>query len=189
MFTELGILNLIKRARDRPWTPAVTMLGLKAGDRVVVAGAAKPDLVGAIGAMTGLNGQTTVVDADEGAQTRVARAAAAAGALVEFVRAPLAMLPLQSQTFDVAILPVGLAALGSQAPVVLAEAIRVVRPGGRISLCEPVPRQGLFSLAQRIPPVDPQTIIARLTAAGLRAARHLGNLDGTAYFEAARARQ
>ncbi|GEM_PF-2643391 len=185
MFT---ILKMLRQSKGRPEQSAVAMLGIKGGDTVLVAGAGHPDLAGAIGAVTGLNGQTTVVDNAEGAAGRVTKAAADAGALLEFVQAPLAMLPMDGHTFDVVILPIGLAALGAQAPLVLGEAIRVVRPGGRIAVCEPLPRPGLFRLAQTKPLTDPKDVVARLTAAGLRAARYLGSLDDIAYFEAARAR-
>ena len=185
MFT---ILKMLRKAKGQPEQGAVAMLGIKSGDRVLMLGAARPALAGAIGRITGLNGQTTVVDRVPGAPEAVARAAADAGALVDFVSAPITMLPTDSQTFDMAVLPAGLAALGTDAPSVLAEAIRVVRPGGRITICEPLPREGLFRLAQTVPITDPKDVVARLTAAGLRAARHLGSLDGTAYFEAARPR-
>lgn len=185
MFT---ILKMIRKSTDNADHPAVAMLGIKAADRILVAGAGRPDLAGALGAVTRLNGQTTVVDTNADAGARVTEAATRAGGLVEWVTAPLAMLPMDGQTFDVVVLPVGLAALGAHAPLVLGEAIRVVRPGGRVAVCEPLPRQGLFRLAQRTPLTSPRDVIARLTAAGLRAARHLGDLDGTAYFEAARAR-
>lgn len=185
MFT---ILKMLRRAKGQPDQSAVAMLGIKPGDRVLLLGASRPGLAGAISHITGLNGQTTVVDQAPGAESRIAKGAADAGALVDFVDAPATMLPIDNQTFDMAVLPAGLAALHTQAPSVLAEAIRVVRPGGRITICEPLARPGLFKLAQTVPLTDPKDVVARLTAAGLRAARHLGSLDGTAYFEAARAR-
>jgi ubiquinone/menaquinone biosynthesis C-methylase UbiE len=185
MFT---ILKMLRRSKGRPDQSAVAMLGIKPGDRVLLLGAGRPGLAGAIGHVTGLNGQTTVVDQTPGAEARIAKGAADAGALVDFLNAPLHLLPLDNQTFDMAVLPAGLAALGKEAPSVLAEAIRAVRPGGRITICEPLPRPGLFKLAQTTPLTDPKDVVARLTAAGLRAARHLGSLDGTAYFEAARPR-
>ncbi|MDA1307124.1 MAG: methyltransferase domain-containing protein [Acidobacteria bacterium] len=185
MFT---ILKMLWRRPEHPEQAAVAMLGIRPGDTVLLLGAGRPDLAGAIGAVTGLNGQTTVVAADKHAESAVDAAAAKAGALVEVVIAPPTMLPLDNQTADMAILPIGLAGLGAEGPSVLAEAIRVVRPGGRISICEPLPRQGLFRLAHTGPVIDTAAVISRLTAAGLRAARHLGDLDGTAYFEAARAK-
>ncbi len=183
MFT---ILKMLRRQKGQPEQGAVAMLGIKPGDRVLMLGASRPALAGAIGHVTGLNGQATVVDQGEGADLRVAMGAAEAGALVDFVNAPTTMLPIDNQSFDMAVLPKGLAGLGPQAPSVLAEAIRVVRPGGRITICEPLPRPGLFRLAQTAPLTDPKDVVARLTAAGLRAARYVGSLDGTAYFEAAR---
>jgi ubiquinone/menaquinone biosynthesis C-methylase UbiE len=186
MFT---ILKMLRKAKGQPEQGAVAMLGIKPGDRVLVLGAGRPALAGAIGVVTGLNGQTTVVAREAGAEDQINKAAADAGALVDFVSAPVTMLPTDSQAFDMAVLPAGLAALGTDAPLVLAEAIRSVRPGGRVSICEPLPRQGLFRLAQTVPLTNPKDVVARLTAAGLRAARHLGSLDGTAYFEAAKPRQ
>jgi ubiquinone/menaquinone biosynthesis C-methylase UbiE len=183
MFT---ILKMLRKRPEQPEQAAVAMLGIRPGDRVLVLGAGRPDLAGAVGAVTGLNGHTTVVVPDKQAESAIDTGAARAGALVEVVLAPATMLPLDPHSVDMAILPVGLAGLGAEGPSVLAEAIRVVRPGGRISICEPLPRQGLFRLAHTGPVVDTAVVISRLTAAGLRAARHLGDLEGTAYFEAAR---
>lgn len=188
MWTALGLLKLITRSRDQPFQPAMAMIGVKPGATVVVLGARQPDLAAALAVVTGLNGQTTVVDRATGAADAVATAARQAGALVDFVDAPCAMTPLDSGTADVVVLPSGLAALGTDAPLVLAEAIRLARGGGRITVCEPVPRPGLFRLAQSAPVTDPAHVAERLTAAGLRAARHLGTLDGIAFVEAAKAK-
>jgi len=188
VFTELGILKLIKRSPQAAFAPAVAMIGVKAGDRVLVIGAGRPALAGQIARVTGLNGQTTVVARGADAGRAIGEAAGQAGALIEVVDAPATQLPLDPQTWDAAVLPTGLAALGTDAPLVLAEAIRVVRPGGRITVCESLPRAGLFRLAQTTAVTAPSTVVARLTAAGLRAARHVGDLDGVAYIEAARPR-
>lgn len=188
MWTALGLLKLITRSRERPFQPAMAMIGVKPGDTVVVLGARRPDLAAAVAGVTGLNGQTTVVDRAQGAAAAVKAAAERAGTLVDFVDAPCAMVPLDPGTADVVVLPSGLAILGTDAPLVLAEAIRLARGAGRITICEPVPRQGLFRLAQSTPVTDPAHVVERLTAAGLRAARHLGTLDGIAFVEAAKAR-
>jgi ubiquinone/menaquinone biosynthesis C-methylase UbiE len=188
MFTELGILKLIKRLpASQPFHPMVAMLGVKSGDRVLIVGAGGAALAAVVARVTGLNGQTTVVGRAPGAAANVALAAAAEGALVDFIDAPVPLVPLDNQTWDIAVLPDGLAALGTEAPSILNEAIRVVRPGGRVTVCEPVPRQGLFKLTRSAPATDPADVVARLTAAGLKAGRYLGTLDRTAFIEAARA--
>ncbi len=186
MFTELGILKLIKRTRDRPFAPAVAMLGVKGGDRVLFCGAGMPDLAGAVGVITSLNGQTTVVDRRAGADAKVAAAAAAAGGLVDFEDAPLTLLPFDTGHWDVAVITQGLRALDGQAAQVLSEAIRVVRPSGRIVVLDHVSRPGLFGLVRNADtsaePAD--KVVAVLGAAGLRAARLLAEVEGVRYFEA-----
>lgn len=187
-FTVWGSAKALFR-RGGPWNDgSSSMLGVKAGDRAVVLGATHPTLAAAVGVITGLNGQTTVVGRGPDAQEAIAQAAADAGALIEFVDAPPTLAPLEANTWDVAILPKGVTPLGSEGPLVLAEAIRLVRPSGRVLLCEPAGRGGLFRLAERTAPADPDALLGRLTNAGLRAARHLGDLDGIAYFEAAKPR-
>lgn len=185
MFTELGILKLIKRTRDRPFAPAVAMVGVKGGDRVLFCGAGLPDLAGAVGVITSLNGQTTVVDRRDGAKARVATGAAKAGALVDFEDAPLTMLPFDNGQWDVAVIAGGLQALGSSATTVLSEAVRVVRPGGRVVVIDRVSRPGLFGLF-RTPETSvapAETITGTLTAAGLRGVRLLAEVEGVRYFE------
>ncbi len=183
-------MKLFRGTKGSPQQTAVAMLGVRPGDSVVVLGASDPPLAGAIGAMTGLNGQTTVVDRAAGAAGRIAAAAGAAGALVDFKDAPLTLLTLDPNRFDAAILPAGLSALGADAPLVLAEAIRVVRPGGRVALCEPTSRPGLFRLLQTPrPTIDPASVTQRLIACGLRAARHVGDIEGVSYFEGVKPRE
>lgn len=190
MFTELGILKLIKRTRDRPFKPAVAMLGVKGSDRVLFCGAGMPDLAGAVGVITSLNGQTTVVDRRAGADTQVAAAAAAAGGLVDFEDAPLSLLPFDTGHWDVAVIVDGLRAHGGQAAAGLSEAIRVVRPSGRIVVIDRVSRPGLFGLF-RNPDASAEPaekVVAMLGAAGLRAARLLAEVEGVRYFEAVKGR-
>jgi ubiquinone/menaquinone biosynthesis C-methylase UbiE len=190
MFTEIGILKLIKRKPGRPFDAALAMLGVKGSDRVLFCGADRPDVAGAVGAVTGLNGQTTVVDRKDGAAARIEAGAAKAGALVDFQDAPLTMLPFDSGTWDAAIIVRGLGQLGSDAGAVLSEAVRVIRAGGRIVLMDPVSRPGLFGLWRNpVEPVRPaDSVTAALTGAGLRGVRLLAEVDGVRYFEGTKVR-
>ena len=190
MFTELGILKLIKRRHDLPFDPVVAMLGVKSGDRVLFCGSGRPDIAGSVGAVTGLNGQTTVVDRQEGAAERVAAGAAAAGALVDFEDAPLTLLPFDNGQWDAVVIADGLTKLGGTATIVLAEAVRVVRSGGRVVVIERVSRPGLFGLFrtpdESVAPAEVTT--GALTAAGLRGVRLLAEVEGVRYFEGTRLR-
>jgi ubiquinone/menaquinone biosynthesis C-methylase UbiE len=167
-----------------PHQTALAMIGAKAGGAVLVVGAGDLGLAGEVALVTGLNGRTLVADPDPAAAARVETAAGQAGALIEFLRAPLAMLPLDADVFDIVVLP-GLAA---QAPAdraaVVAEACRVTRPGGRLVIVASERRPGVFgAIAPRTPTLDAATAAALLTGAGARAARHLASQNGVAYYE------
>jgi ubiquinone/menaquinone biosynthesis C-methylase UbiE len=179
------MLKLFRGIAEPPHRTAVSMVGARPGDSVLFCGAGRPDIAGAVGAVTGLNGQTTVVDRQDRAKERVAAGAAAAGALVDFTDAPLTMLPFDNEQWDLAVIPDGLTALGGNATTVLSEAIRVVRPNGRVVIIERVSRPGLFGLFRTpeasVAPAEMTT--AALTAAGLRGVRLLAETDGVRYFE------
>src|SRR5688572_10964052 len=179
------MFKLFRSAGETPHRTAVSMVGARPGDSVLFCGASHPDIAGAVGAVTGLNGQTTVVDRKDGAKARVATGAAKAGALVDFEDAPLTMLPFDNGQWDVAVIAGGLQALGSDATTVLGEAVRVVRPGGRVVVIDRVSRPGLFGLF-RTPEASvapAEAINGTLTAAGLRGVRLLAEVEGVRYFE------
>ncbi len=184
------MLKLFRGGGPSPLQTSVSMIGARPGDSVVFCGASRPDLAGAVGAVTGLNGQTTVVDRRNGAADQVAAAAAAAGALVDFEDAPLTDLPFDTNQWDAAVLVDGLPAPGDPASAALHEAIRIVRPGGRLILLDPVGRAGMFGTFRKSSAPAPPTeeVNARLIASGLRAARFLAEVDGIRYFEAVKHR-
>jgi ubiquinone/menaquinone biosynthesis C-methylase UbiE len=179
------MLRLFRGAGEPPHRTPLSMIGARPGDSVLFVGAGRPDLAGAVGAVTGLNGQTTVVDRQDGAAKRVAAGAAASGALVDYEDAPLTMLPFDNGSWDAAVLASGLAVLGGTAAAVLSEAVRVVRPGGRVVVIEAVSRPGLFGLFRT--PLEsvqpPETTTGTLAAAGLRGVRLLAEVEGVRYFE------
>ena len=179
------MLKLFRSSGETPHRTAVSMVGARPGDSVLFCGAGRPDLAGAVGAVTGLNGQTTVVDRRDGAEARIKTAAANAGALVDFEDAPLTMLPFNDGQWDVAILAEGLHVLGNNATTVLSEAVRVVRPGGRVVVIDTVSRPGLFGLF-RTPEASvapAESVTGALRSAGLRGVRLLAEVEGVRYFE------
>ncbi|NQW04180.1 MAG: methyltransferase domain-containing protein [Acidobacteria bacterium] len=183
------MLKLFRGAKESPNQTAVSMVGARPGDSVLFCGADRPDIAGEVGAITGLNGQTTVTDRKDDAATRVAAAAATAGALVDFEDALLTRLPFDDGQWDAAVLVGGLSALGELADATLAEAVRVIRPGGRLILFDPVEQVGLFGRRRSVaPPVPEESVRHRLGTVGLRGARLLAHADGVRYFEAVKPR-
>lgn len=168
---------------------AFAMVGARAGDRVLVLGA--PDPAGAalaaeIAFVTGLNGRTLVVDVGTEARTRVEAAAAKAGALVEFEWAPATMLPLNAGEFDIAVINRQLVHHDGRNRIACCEeALRVVKPRGRVVVIEGLRRPGLFGLLpSRQPGLPMEDARAALMAAGAKGARQLAEVDGVIYLEA-----
>jgi SAM-dependent methyltransferase len=166
-----------------PHQTALAMVGAKAGSSVLVMGATDLSLAGEVAIVAGLNGRTLVVDPDPATEKGVEAASGRAGALMEFQRAPLAMLPLDADAFDVVVLP----GLAGQAPAdcapVIAEAFRVTRPGGRLVIVAREKRGGVFGVLRSAPTLDADVALALLTNAGARAARRLATQSGVAYYE------
>jgi ubiquinone/menaquinone biosynthesis C-methylase UbiE len=171
------------RKGPSPYQAAMAMVGVKPGQQVVVVGAADADLAAQLAVVTGLNGQTLVVDQAD-ARTRVEAAARRAGALVEFGTATPASLPVASESVDIVVLAMGMASLseGDRSRAV-DEAMRVLRPGGRTIVVE-------GGKARTGPSVSPSgdAIMGLLTGVGAKAVRMLATVDGITYYEARKAR-
>ena len=164
------------------------MIGAKPGQVVIILGAGDPELAAEVALVTGLNGHTTVVDRGDEARHRIEAAGARAGALIEFVDAPLGMLPVDSESADLVVLHAQLAAKNPQARGdIVREAARIVRSGQRVVMIEGAKRGGVWGLLPAPPAaLDESTGRAMLSAAGLTAARRLADVEGIAFFEARR---
>lgn len=165
------------------------MVGARAADSIAVLGApgaTEAALAAEIGLETGLNGRTVVIDVGPEARARVEAAAAKAGALVEFQWAPVTMLPLDAGTFDVAVINRQLASLDGRNRIACCEeALRIIKPTGRVVVIEGIRRPGLFGLFQtKIAGLPPEDVKDALTHAGAKAVRLLADVDGVVFFEA-----
>lgn len=176
-------MGLFRKSSEEPL--AVTMAGVKLGQRLLAVGVRDPKLIAQLAVKAGLTGRTCVVDDDE---TRLAEGAAAIeaeGALVEPTRAPYGMLPFDADAFDVAVIPSLLPALAADGRMRCAsEVFRVLRPGGRALIIEPSRRGGFGALLNRTS-VDPayKGGVALLQDVGFRAVRQLAEADGISFVE------
>jgi SAM-dependent methyltransferase len=170
-----------------PHQTALAMIGAKAGDAVLVAGADTPDLAAAVAGVTGLNGQTLVVDARADQAAVVEAAAARAGTLVEFQQ----RTPEEFATaapFDIAVLTLNLASMSEPArDSLVANLSRAIRPGGRVVIIDGRRSSGLLSgLSKSAPRLEAAAALAVLDRAGLRATRLLAESEGISFYEGRR---
>jgi SAM-dependent methyltransferase len=169
---------------------AMAMIGPKAGDRLLVAGQADAGLVAELARVTGLNGQTTVACSSAVRQS-VEAAASKAGALVDVLElgpADHSPVPPGVTELDIVVLALDLGAMGMDARLDAArDAIRVLRPGGRLLLVDTPRRTGLLA-ARTVAGMAPDAVVPMLTTVGAMAARALGAADHITYYEARKAR-
>jgi len=171
---------------------AVTMCGVKLGDRLLVIGASDPPLVAALAGKAGLTGRACVLDASAPAMQATAQAVERAGALIESFTAPWSMLPFEPQSFDIVVIRDVLRELDGEARLRTAtETHRVLRPGGRSVVVEDLHRGGLRGLfhGNRTDPQYARSGGAThvLEAAGFRGVRTLAEREGQIFIEGIKA--
>jgi SAM-dependent methyltransferase len=173
--------------RVPPYETAVAMIGVKSGDRLLVAGAGAEPLAAALAVVTGLNGLALVANDAPDAETKTQRAANDAGALVECLAAPAHALPVDPGAFDLVVLHNMLGGADPQPlSAVVREARRVLRPGGRLMLVEGTPQAAWRRALTPRRAVDGDAAMALLVDAGFKAARVLAATGGVSYLEAIR---
>lgn len=179
-FSDILAENLLLRwltGRTGAEDLAVSMTGVKLGERVLVAGCGDGRLLAALGAKTGLSGHACGVDIRRDAAAAAERRAAREGVLVEVFALPtFSPLPGETGTFDVAVADTrGSLSEPARLDDALPEVFRVLRPGGR---CVVVGRSARA----------PGTMTASLQRHGFRAARVLAERGGWWFVEATKAR-
>jgi ubiquinone/menaquinone biosynthesis C-methylase UbiE len=124
-------MKWLRRASREPLV--VSMAGVKLGERALILGTADPVLVAGVGTRSGLTGRTCVVGESDAAVRSAVSKAEADGALVEGFAGPWSALPFDEASFDVVLLRDILPSLPPDGRAgVLAEVMRVLRPGGRV---------------------------------------------------------
>ncbi len=169
---------------------AITMTGVKLGDRLLVIGAGDPRLIAALATKSGLTGRASVVDADSARVSRAAAAIEREGALAEPVSAPWSALPYDSGSFDIAVIRDVLPAMAhDERSRVLLEVFRVLRAGGRVIVIDQAPRGGIAGfMGERAtdPSYGEEGAAGALSSAGFVATRVLAEGDGMRFVEGAK---
>ncbi len=144
---------------------AVTMAGVKLGDRFLSVGVRDPTLIAALATKSGLTGRACAIDADAARAEAGAGEVHAEGALVEVQPAPWDALPYAASSFDVVLI--------HQRTRSASEVLRVLRGGGRVIVVENVKRTRL----------DPDALTNSLKDAGFAAVRVLAEAEHTLFVE------
>lgn len=189
------LLNPFAR-RDNPHRLAVSMTGVKMGDRLVQIGCTHGGRFAAVAAKVGLSGRAVAVVPDAAAAALVQAGAAREGVLVEIETAAPKHLPLDDGAFDLAVVDEGAGTLGALPPEprdeALGEILRVLRPGGRVVIIGGTTPHGLGALLGRRGVASPFVVSGSannaLTATGFRSVRTLAEREGLVFVEGVKPR-
>jgi ubiquinone/menaquinone biosynthesis C-methylase UbiE len=171
---------------------AVTMSGVRMGERVLQIGALDVRLAALLAVKQGMSGEAAIVATDARDADRARAAAAELGALIDVREAPLAALPFGEQSFDAVVLHGAASVLARLDPAARTRALtdvrRVIRSGGRIVALEPGTATRLAALLRSAKPVDPAYessggTVAALGTAGFKPVRLLADREGTRFIE------
>jgi ubiquinone/menaquinone biosynthesis C-methylase UbiE len=167
---------------------ALSMAGVKLGDRLLVIGCSDPLLIAQLAGKTGLTGRTVAVDEREPVVAAAADVAAREGVLLETFTVPLNALSLDTESFDVVIVrDVFPHVDATTRATCLGEVRRVLRAGGRCLVIDGTVRGFLPRVRSDAVEGDYATAggpAGTLTTQGFKAARVLAERDGLVFAEA-----
>lgn len=173
--------------RDDPYRLVVGMTGVQMGDRIAQIGCPEGGRLAAIAGKVGLSGRAVAVVPDEVSAARARKAAAREGVLLELEIAPPTRLPGAAAAFDLVVVDdTGglLWAMGADDRVLaIREALRLLRPGGRVMVIGSAPRAGLGALFTRTQPAPRFDPAPALQSGGCKAVRVLAEREGLVFVE------
>src|SRR4051794_25248835 len=182
--------NPFARKSD-PHLLAVSMTGVKMGDRVAFVGCAHGGRLAAIASKVGLSGRAVAVVPDDRAAALTRKGAEQAGVLVEIEVSPPPALPIENSAIDLAVVDDtgGMLAMipATDRVAAIRELVRVLRPGGRVMFIGAGPVAGLARLVTRAP--APASLTASgdvnptLASNGFSIVRTLAEREGLIFVE------
>jgi ubiquinone/menaquinone biosynthesis C-methylase UbiE len=182
--------NPFTRKSD-PHLLAVSMTGVKMGDRVAFVGCAHGGRLAAIASKVGLSGRAFAIVPDEQTAGVARRAAEQLGVLVEIEVTSLLNAPLQNGSIDLAVVDDTAGLFGGlpagDRPAAVREVARILRPGGRIILIGTTRRTGLAGLlpgSSTVPPFASSAEASQtLSENGFSIVRTLAEREGLVFLE------
>jgi len=179
VFAQNVLVRWLTGNRQR-YDLAVSMTGVKLGERLLQVGCADAGLLAALGAKVGYSGRACGLDTDTAAATSARANAERDGVLVETFTAPYDRFPFDADSFDVVVIrPGGTLGDGPAVAAAAHEANRVLRPGGR---CLAITTRGRGSVA-----LSNDALLQAAGGAGFRGARVLAEREGWVFVEALKA--
>jgi ubiquinone/menaquinone biosynthesis C-methylase UbiE len=186
----LFLLKMLTRKNVRTMDPlAVSMTGVRMGERFLQIGCDDRSLLAGLAAKAGLSGTAAVATFDEASAARARAMGAKVGALIDVQPIVAAKLPFENDYVDMIVVDDTRGAFASRANderlACLRDARRIVRPGGRIEVIEGLGGGGLFR--SPITRASGYDITRDLGEAGFKPVRVLAEKDGFRFIEGLRA--
>jgi ubiquinone/menaquinone biosynthesis C-methylase UbiE len=180
------------RGKSNPYTLIVGMTGVKMGDRMLQIGCSDGGALAAVAAKVGLSGRALAVVPDIRAAARARKGAERQGVLVEVEVTAATPLPTDAVDFDLVVVDDAAGEFAQRdrdtQTATIREAVRVLKPGGRVLVVSALPATGLsamLGLGSKAPAFD---AAPALEAGGCRFVRLLGEREGLRFLEGIKAR-
>jgi ubiquinone/menaquinone biosynthesis C-methylase UbiE len=180
------------RGKTNPYTLIVGMTGVKMGDRMLQIGCSDGGALAAVAAKVGLSGRAVVVVPDATSAARARRGAERQGVLVDVELATSTTLPGDGAEFDLVVVDDAAGQFSGRdaatQAAITSEAVRVLKPGGRLLVISALPASGLAAMLSRGPTGSAFDATPVLEANGCRFVRLLGEREGLRFVEGTKAR-
>jgi ubiquinone/menaquinone biosynthesis C-methylase UbiE len=181
------------RAKGNPYLLIVGMSGVKMGDRLLQIGCSDGGALAAIASKVGLSGRAIAVVPDVETAVRARKGAERQGVLVEVEIAPPTRLPVTDADFDLVIVDDAagqFAASGADGQAAtVREAMRILKPGGRVLVISALPATGIAAMLGRGATGPAFDAAPGLETGGSRFVRLLAEREGLRFVEGTKARQ